>query len=510
MYRFFTLLLFLSSITCAFAQKEQDPDTLILNSRRYLLLVHRDVPSVVQNYYQRTRTEIPFNHWSSNNNRGHVATFEILDNSLFLKSVEAKRFKTRLGNLWTESGIDTSASPLYFGIRSLDSDFQIDDAVLCDWFSGVVELVYLPKDKKDSKSDEAQGHRYIVVANGNIEDNILITNANRKDMEAFPSRNDLLDKNNILERQARYIEFYNRIAFDREMLSFQGHHGLFEQKPNSLNLAMEYFDNNPLSLPQNWHGNLVEGNGSIFGSYKLKDDSLFLVRLSTHSGSERYSYDSVEIDMVEYLNDTIFFLSKDGLFANWVDGEYVVQYGLWIKNDFGVTFDVDKTQKLRIKNGIVVSSRFSPRGFDEEMSLNVADTFSVCNQNVVYAVDYKMLAEAVGKLKVPKKTPEYIPGKDAMRAYFGKHPLTDPRAKERLFRVVVAFVVNCEGKPGEWRIITRGKGELAEYANMVLDVVKNMPRRWNPAIDKKGNPVDCWQVLEFTVSNGLLTSANYR
>jgi len=40
--------------------------------------------------------------------------------------------------------------------------------------------------------------------------------------------------------------------------------------------------------------------------------------------------------------------------------------------------------------------------------------------------------------------------------------------------------------------------------------VKTMPQKWSSAEDKKGNKVDCWQVLEFTVSNGALTNANYK
>ena len=71
-------------------------------------------------------------------------------------------------------------------------------------------------------------------------------------------------------------------------------------------------------------------------------------------------------------------------------------------------------------------------------------------------------------------------------------------------------MVNCEGKPGRFQIINKPKGELFEFSNMVLEIVKEMPKNWVPAEDKKGNKVDCWQVLEFTVSNGSLTNANYK
>ena len=59
-------------------------------------------------------------------------------------------------------------------------------------------------------------------------------------------------------------------------------------------------------------------------------------------------------------------------------------------------------------------------------------------------------------------------------------------------------------------LLNANRGELFEFANMVLDMVKQMPQRWLPAEDKKGNAVDCWQVIEFTVSNGSLTNADYK
>lgn len=488
-------LLFLAITALCNAQKEQDPDTLLWNNRKYLAIVHRDVPSVVQIYYQRSGADIPFNHWSSNNNRGHVATLEILDNRLCLKTIEAKRFKTRRGNLWAESGIDTTAHPNYFGINSLHTELLPDSSLVCDWFSGIMELVYIPHNKKDAKNEEANGHRYLNVSNGNIVENTLITNDDRKAMDSKPGQNKYPNKQALLDNQKRFIELYRRCYYDYETVSFQGHKGIFEHKNNSLTLAMELFNNDPSAV-----------TGPLFGTYIIINDSLFLKALTTHSGSLQYSYDSTDADISMAGN-----VINGRVHASWVDGDYVIQYGTWTTDDFGTKrYNVERTQKIRFKNGLATSSRFSPKGFDDDDSIKKGETTTPCNPETVYAVDYKMLTEAIGKHKEPKKTPYYDGDKELMRNYFAKHPLTDDRAKERLFRVVIAFIVNCNGEAGQWQIITKGRGELAEYANMVLEVVRNMPQRWKPATDRKGNPVDCWQVLEFTVSKGLLTSANYR
>ena len=126
------------------------------------------------------------------------------------------------------------------------------------------------------------------------------------------------------------------------------------------------------------------------------------------------------------------------------------------------------------------------------------------------AIDDKLLAETVGEFKHPKINPSYTGDKTALRNWFLNNPLTDERVKDRLFRVRIAFMVNCDGEAGRWQVMNKGKGELFEFANMVLDLVKTMPQKWIPAKDKKGNPVDCWQILEFTVNNGVLTNGIYK
>ena len=159
---------------------------------------------------------------------------------------------------------------------------------------------------------------------------------------------------------------------------------------------------------------------------------------------------------------------------------------------------------------IPITCPFSPTSFEDDEQQNVATNFEVCSESNVWSVDDKLLAEVVGNYKVPKKSPEYSGGKDALRNWFLKNPLTDERAKDRLFRVRIGFMVNCNGEAGRWQVISKGKGELFEFANMVLDIVKTMPQKWYAAQDKKGNKVDCWQVLEFTLRNGDLTNANYK
>lgn len=136
----------------AVAQLDQDCDTLVWSGRKYAVIVERYVPTVVMNYYQRTKFVPPFQSWSNNNNRGHIAEYEVINNDVYLSWIEAKRYRTRGSNLWAATGIDTVVKPEYFDIMSLDSSqSDVDGAVLADWYSGVLELRLVPKDKRRSR-----------------------------------------------------------------------------------------------------------------------------------------------------------------------------------------------------------------------------------------------------------------------------------------------------------------------------------------------------------------------
>ncbi len=516
---FFATLILLSLLSLAKAA-DQDADTLLWNGRRYLVTVAWNSPSMVQIYYQRTATQPPFQSWSTTNGRGHIAMFELVNNGVYLTHIEAKRYKTREGNLWTETGIDTVVTPDYFDIKPLFANQPTgDEAVLADWFSGIVELTYLPENKSQRKSEEARGIRYLYVVRGVVKSNVLITEEDRRRIDrADVSASEMKAKQQILNIRQRYRTFYVRSAQDRETLIMDGHEGLFAHKENALSLYMERLDNDPMRWMKDWEQDGLD-YGAPFGSYLLHNDSIFITAISTHWGMESYPYKSKELFLPEAMNDSVHLEAVDwrtcpqrydgSFFANWLSGDYVINYGLWQEDEFGVReYNVYKTQKIRVRGGRVLRSEFTPSGFDEEET--VQDDVVPCHLNEVWSVDDEQLVAAVGKFKKPKKSPAYIGGKTPLRNYYLNHPLTDERVKDRLFRVRIGFLVNCNGEAGQWRVINKSTGELYEMANVVLQVAKTLPNRWEPAEDKKGNKVDCWQILEFTVSNGVLTNANYK
>ncbi len=85
-----------------------------------------------------------------------------------------------------------------------------------------------------------------------------------------------------------------------------------------------------------------------------------------------------------------------------------------------------------------------------------------CNIQAQYAVAKEfLLKDKIGEKPEPDTNPYFDGGLDELKKYFANKPLTDKRVKDAVFRVAIAFVVDCNGKAGNFMIITRGKG-LAE------------------------------------------------
>lgn len=132
-----------------------------------------------------------------------------------------------------------------------------------------------------------------------------------------------------------------------------------------------------------------------------------------------------------------------------------------------------------------------------------------CSDDDIYAVDDALIKQVLGQAPKPDAAPVFSGGMAAVKKYFAAHPLTGEKAKQPEFKVSVAFLVSCEGKAGDFEIITPHKGEQLTYANEVLAIVNRMPQQWKPG-KAKGKAVDCYQLLSFTVTEGKLENVVYK
>lgn len=503
---------FFSFVLLALAARatDQNSDTLRWNGKAYLVEVSWYTPSVVETYFYRIGQKAPFRSYSSDNYRGHVASFEVRDGILYLTKVCSRFSRHDSEDLWERSGVDTNATPDFFGIRSLEAMplFGCDD-VMTDWFSGYLVLHKLVDPSLSKKRQQAdQETRYLHVVDGKVVDNVEITASDLKRMEKSSSK-DLSDREfqtkvSLLAREAAYRDFMYR-CLRKEPIVMDGHKGVIRKEGFYPLTISDFYSNNPMSWPYNWDN--VSLCGVPNGLWEIRHDSLFVCGLLLVSGSGLASYEERPLMLSTLFPDSAYGVEAP-FFASQLNGRYTVEYGNYDTNKQGVvTYDVYKTQEIRVSHGIVVESKFSPSSFDDDAAVN---SLPLCNSEQVYSVADDQLAEAVGKFKTPKQMPAYVGGAREMRIYLARQKLTDERMRDRIFRVKIGFMVNCNGEVGNWQVISKGRGELKEFGLIVLDTVKMLPGKWVPAKDKKGEPVDCWQYIVFTVNNGELTNCSYK
>ncbi|MGH1339512.1 MAG: hypothetical protein ACRBFS_25570 [Aureispira sp.] len=160
-----------------------------------------------------------------------------------------------------------------------------------------------------------------------------------------------------------------------------------------------------------------------------------------------------------------------------------------------------------------------PKGFTyrKEESVKATQTMdpmllkkvTACTSEKPYLVYDDLLLKALGyeyyeEEQLARITPRPKEGQEALERYFEEKSLTDERAIGTLFMVRIGFLVNCKGEAGNYFIITKGRGDLEELANQVLEVVNELNIEWLPA-EQDGQAVDSYQVLDFSVSDGNLS-----
>lgn len=494
-------MLFLTGFDYQSFATEQFPDIIIYGGKKYELSVGWGHPSPLQVLYIRTSTQSPFQSYSTANYRGHIATWIISGGKLYLTEVDTRRHTGLTGTYWPDNGrrADTLASPGYFNITSLSGQqAEPNGAVLADWFSGVLEIGSpITKSKKKNKMKEM---RYIYVRNGEVVDDQLVRDKDFKRMQTLSDKDTsdhkFMNKYYIVILNHFYISYYFQSGIGHDEVLYDGHRGRFASKDFRPQL-MSLFDNNPVQFPFSWEN--FQRNGSPVCTWSICNDSLFINSITLWSGTGFYEHDEAPVELDEIFRPER--IKNDRVFAFWMNGEQTIEYGEDREGEFGMNeFRLERQQRIVLDSGRIVRVIWTPSSFD-------ADTQQValrdCDPQHIYRCDHWGARDSHKELPVAAKLPYWSEGDSALQTWFDSHPLTDPRAKEMMFRTVLLFKVNCHGEAGEWTIASKGKGILFELANLVLDIAKQLPSNgWTPATDADGNAVDCWHVIQFNINEG--------
>lgn len=198
---------------------------------------------------------------------------------------------------------------------------------------------------------------------------------------------------------------------------------------------------------------------------------------------------------------------------------YQTKEGVELLAKWAVMYEGLKEPIILYLNKNVYESPMCPMGFSyksvndlEQVVLFPDDRINKVNpcKDTIYAVDDYSLKEKIGtNFSTPINNPTFIGGIEELKKYFISNPLTDERVKQLIFINKISFLVTCEGKIGNFKIVTKGEGNFKTFSNQILAIVNKMPNTWKPAI-VDGKPVDCYQMLEFIVTEGHLDKVAYK
>ncbi|MFA7446671.1 MAG: hypothetical protein WCY89_12055 [Flavobacteriaceae bacterium] len=268
----------------------------------------------------------------------------------------------------------------------------------------------------------------------------------------------------------------------------------------------------------------------VSGQEFYEDGSMKLTTISTN---KKYGYEpnhktSIKVGKVE--NEQAYLKALRGLNGEQVQFRRISSccefksksavFGKGLLDKYEVYYEGLKEPIILYLNGYDYEEPKCPVGFTfvtadkiENPIIYPADSIlkvNFCNSQTQFAVAKEfLLKEKIGELPEPDTNPTFEGGVEELKKYFADRPLTDERIKEAVFRVAIAFVVDCNGNAGNFMIVTKGKGLAETFANQVLERVNKMPQNWKPAT-KNGEKVDCYQVLSFTVTSGQLDKVTYR
>lgn len=130
--------------------------------------------------------------------------------------------------------------------------------------------------------------------------------------------------------------------------------------------------------------------------------------------------------------------------------------------------------------------------------------FEPCDGSNVYRIDDPLLADkGYASLPLVETNPEFPAGAEALQKFFDENLKLGDDAQNVFGRVPIAFVVNCNGKVGDFKFIGRVFPEMAQN---IINVAQKMPN-WN-AGKSKGKTVDTRTKLFFTIAQGHAKASN--
>jgi len=315
---------------------EQVPDYLYYKNKKLTMNTGWGHPSPLQTYYYQNNIDYPFTWLSTANYRGHVAIWKVKDDKLFLKEIQINK---------------DSYKPEKYSVKSKSDSLNKNGEVFADWFSGVIAC----------QSDDSY---YFYVRYGEVLGTEVITKKDYKKIEKisekYTSNHELMNKYSMLILNQNYISYYFRLS--KEDTIAGGGKGGFFVGQSGFSPILQYYSNDHMKWPYNWEN--FEKNGAPNCVWLINDKKVFLEKIRLYSGTGFYEIAKDTVRLETLFQGRV---SDDKVFADWLNGIYIIKYGTENEDDLFPAykeFTPTEFTYLRIKKGIIQESYTIPSDFD--------------------------------------------------------------------------------------------------------------------------------------------------
>lgn len=269
----------------------QVPDKLEFNNIEYDIDTGWGHPSILERYYLDKHISNPFRRLQTNLYRGHIATWEVQNNRLYLKKLDL---------------VDEILQPKDYSKYDLNNYINDNNLYFANWFTGLIHCY------------DKSGRIIFEVEQGVINSyaNYDFNEFNNFD---FLSLSEKSVKKIILNKKYNnYIEYFFR-SHSKEYITFKNK--TFEIVNNRLeNPILNYKHFNHNIWPYNWN-NLFDAGAPVC-KWKISENKIILEKIMLYSGTNFYNID-IGNPNYRYLQKKGFDLNK-GMIADWVNGIYLL------------------------------------------------------------------------------------------------------------------------------------------------------------------------------------------
>jgi len=321
---------------------EQEPDILNYNGINLTLSTGWGHPSPLETYYLQNNIKYPFIMLSTANYRGFIAHWIIDENKLYLENIRIE---------------DSTYSPSKY----IQTNGKNNSNIYAVWFSGIIEC----EKRNQDNYWEVEESYYFHIRYGKIVDTQIIT---KEEMEKIynltkidPEDKELVNKYKILILNQNYITYYFRLTEDEKIILNDIECNLVADTKH-LSPILSYYNNDHLNWRYNWEN--LDKSGAPNCKWLIKDSKLFLQEVNLYMGLE---FDSITIEKLDL--DSLFYdkVSDNPLFADWVNGIYLVKHGYEKEDEEFPSIREFKTTEytfLDITDGIITDKYNLPGDFN--------------------------------------------------------------------------------------------------------------------------------------------------